>query len=248
MYNIERLYDLLAQLKRQHSNTKLVSELECTLNDLSVGVSIPSEKREKIYNLMERLQHSSNGELKDSSRKVMAKIRRERKVEAEEFYFGHDCGNIISHVNCIDFNYDIHKGRIEQGKSLYQWCKLIYASDGDVCLYNGKNCTIGNYFTNSIVSPHALGIARFYDLKHENGSFVATGQQVCCRFSFPFSCDCLISTAKGAADSWNVIHYSNGNIIPEENRGIWGHGGAIQLFIPLSNAQKVELAKIAEFV
>ena len=273
MYNIEDLNNLFDVLKRHSFDRNLISEINSVLNALSGGVSIPLVKREKLYCLLQRLQYYSNGDFKISCRKVMSKIRRERRLDAECFYLAHDPDK-IKHVDSIDFGQEIIKSRITPGKSLFQWCKMVINKDGEATLYNSKTlkkrtgiddsiitefnkisdrmfrhyCTIGNYFSGSIVSPSSLGIGPFFDIEYGNNHFAGTGQQVCCRFTFPFEVDCLISTARGAVDTWNVHHYSNGSIKSENNMGVWGNGGAVQYFLPLTNAQKVELAKIAEFI
>ena len=258
MYSIESLISIL---QSQAPTNKSIDEIEGALNRIATGVSIPNSKRTELYNLVMRLKHKSQWRIKEEASKVADKIRRERLNEARSFYMEHN--EDVNHVkSSIDPNHEVVTTLVNTGMVLYQWCKMIEDEDGDVVLYDSKKdiCTIGKYFSTSPVSPESLGFFRAFDVYNTNGIYEGTGQQVCCRFVLPFSAPCLVSNAKATFDNWNAHHHYAGmainkdenigeiKVTKEPYKGIWTNGGAMQVFIPLSDDQRKTLAKIAQFV
>ena len=238
--------------RRESFGKDMISDIERTLYDLLVGISIPPFQRERLYSVLSDLQHYADGELKESSSQLMAKIRRERCSDASGFYLKY-APKKKHHAKSIDFSREVCFGNVCEGMILYQWCKLFIGGDGVAKLYDKKTkkCSIGGYFTDSIISLQSLGAFPLYDL-YEDTEYVGTAQQVLCRFAIPprFQAPCLISYAKSGCDTWNILHYHDGTQFDNSYEGysLWTSGGNRQFFIPLNETQRYELAKVAEFV
>lgn len=258
MYSIESLISIL---KSGATSNNSLDEVDDILNRIAAGVSIPNSKRTVLYDLVMRLKHKSHWRIKEEATKVAEKIKRERLTEARSFYVEYN--EDVRHVeSSIDPNHEVVTTLVTPGTVLYQWCKMIETEDGEVTLYDSQKdiCTIGKYFSTTQVSPDSLGFFRAFDLHNTNGIFEGIAQQVCCRFVFQFSAPCLVSTAKGTFDNWNVHHHYDGTAINKEEtigdikinkepyKGIWAYGGAEQVFVPLSDEQRKELAQTAQFV
>lgn len=258
MYNIDSLVNLL---KQQTPCNDAIEDIEKVLNSIASGTSIPHSKREELYNIVMQLTRWG---IKEEASKVVEKIRRERLADAQQFYKSYNAP-VDQVQSSVDPNHEVEVTIAPKGLTLYQWCKMVIDNKGKATLFDkskeSKGTLIGNYFSIEIVSLPSLGAFRVYDLYNTNGTFVGTAQQVCCRFVLPFSAPCLVTCAKGAFDNWNAKHYHDGTLINEKEqkiggiqvekehyKGIWAHGGATQVFIPLTEAQKFELAKHAEFI
>ena len=259
MYNIESLVNLL---KQQTPCNDAIENIEKVLGSIASGTSIPHSKREELYNIVMQLKHKSRWGIKEEASKVVEKIRRERLADAQQFYKSYN-SPVDQVQSSVDPNHEVEVTIAQKGLTLYQWCKMVIDNKGKATLFDESKgiCMIGNYYSIEIVSLSSLGAFRDYDLYNTNGIFVGKAQQVCCRFVLPFSAPCLVTCAKGAFDNWNAKHYHDGTLINEKEqkiggikvekehyKGIWAHGGATQVFIPLTEAQRFELARHAEFI
>lgn len=256
MHNIESLISIL---QSQAPTNKSIDEIKEVLNRVSSGVSIPNSKRNDLFNVVMSLKRKSQWGIKDEARKVIERIKCDRLAEARLFYKeNNQDASVVD--SSIDPNHEVESSLVTPGMVLYQWCKLVEA-DGEVTLYDGKKniCTVGKYFSTSQVSPESLGIFRAFEVRNSNGQFEGIGQQVCCRFTFTFSVPCLVSTAKGTFDTWNVRHDNDGKALYEDEtvagikinkgyKGIWATGGAMQVFIPLRDDQRRTLALNAQIL
>ena len=225
---------------------RIAKEISDTLNNLSVGISIPYIYRTDLFRLMNNLRYRYDGYFREVAERVIEKIRRERLSDACAFYSRY---GVSTKEIAINPDYEVHADRIDAGEELFQWCRLFMIDGGtraDIYDEHNGKCSIGRYFSRERVSLESLGAMPFFDLTDSYGNFYGTASQVRFRFRFPFSVPCLLSTASPAVDSWNSRHYFDGTIINRDQfSGLWAPGGAKQYFIPLSETQKIELAKTA---
>ena len=207
-------------------------------------------------------------------RKLWNLVYRGREAIASSFYMTHK-GNTIG-ISGIDFKKDIAIVDLPIGTRLYQWCIMV-RSHGEDTLYDAATgiATVGEYFSLNKVPQEQLGINPYFDLyeaellqaannvnalkndtnkqkqeakaeSFKEKGYITISKRVCCQFVLPFSVKALVSMAKGTFDDWSVQRDSYGERI--EGSGLFAVGGKQQIFIPLSDFQKRQLAQIAVFV
>lgn len=195
-------------------------------------------------------------------RKLWNLVYRGREALASSFYTAHN--GDLGLIDCIDLKKDVTVVNLTIGTTLFQWCRFLIVN-GKETIYDPDSgfTTVGEYFSFNKVPQEQLGINPYFDLyevktqkafknldalkRNDNTygkKYYSIGKKICCQFVLPFSANALVSTAKGAFDTWSVQHDSNRSHIEAPWYAI---GGAKQVFIPLDTFQKKQLAETAMY-
>lgn len=250
-YNIQKLFELTKLLKTSNKDFYHFVEIKKTLYDISVGIGTDQRQRIILQRILSDLSKISEGSLSPDIRKVVERIRRDRRQIAELFYSAHNQRH--DSIRAINLDYEIEIIKLSRGKTLYQWCiplvdKNSVSKDGYFEFFQDKkgyNFCLGSFYSPNIVDIEMLGASALIDI-WDGDDYLGTGTRELYRFTLPFDADCLKSTAGSTYDTWSA--YRNWDGLKIEGQGFGCQGGALQYFIPLDKEKKKLLAKTGECI
>ena len=246
-FHLQQLSEAIDQYQNGGDAKANYDKIKQLVYTISQGISLTEAQREKLVRLMSRIHSDQSLKWTITSmleKKLFDKVRNDRRHIASAFYASN--GHNTAAVDAINLGHEVIVSKIVPGTTLYQWCKWVTDKNGK-SLFNPstKSYTIGNYFCDREVPLVELGAYPLFDLYHANGSYKGHGKQILCKFEFKFEVECLISTARRTIDTWNVRREEDGS--PRKSPGYRVGGGATQIFIPLTFAQKRLLAESVVF-
>ncbi len=232
MYKIYSLQSAIDAFKSGLPEYEALPLIEKALLDISSGISTTElERRNLLYSLNEIKNLSLSKKLEYALKRVIDKIKRDRKAIALGFYSSYNLKS--DSVDAIDFMGETSIIQLSPGTQLYQWCKRLPYPD-PFCYKDaeGYNIYIGDFFTPQVTSPESLGVSSLYEFKLPDGSWGTEMKKLYC-FELAHSVDCLKSTSGLIIDNWSIIHEEDGQMIDRNSfLGFWAHGGSIQYLIP----------------
>lgn len=251
--NIQRLNDLTKTLKSSNKSTDslLLLEIKNTLYDISVGIGTDQRQRIMLQRILRDLSNVSEGSLYSDIKRVIERIRRDRRQIAELFYSAHNQRQ--GSINAINLDYELEILKLSRGKTLYQWCiplvdKNSVSKDGYFEVFRDKkgyNFCLGSFYSPNIVDIEMLGASALIDIWNGD-EYLGTSTRELYRFTLPFDADCLKSIAGSAYDTWSAYRNWDGSKIGGQGFGC--QGGAVQYFMPLEKEKKKLLAETGECI
>ncbi len=249
--NIERLNDLTEKFKNSNRSTDSFLEIKNILYDISVGIGTDQRQRIMLQRILRDLTSISEGSLRLDIKRVVERIRRDRRQIAELFYSAHNQRQ--GSINAINLDYELEILKLSRGKTLYQWCiplvdKNSVSKDGYFEVFQDKkgyNFCLGSFYSPNIVDIEMLGASALIDIWNGD-EYLGTGTRELYRFTLPFEADCLKSTAGSAFDTWSAYRNWDGSKI--KGQGFGCQGGAVQYFMPLDKGKKKLLAETGECI
>lgn len=250
-YIIQRLDELTKSLKNSNKSSDSFVEIKKILYDISVGIGTDQRQRVMLQRILIDLSNISRGSLHSDIRRVLEKIRRDRRQIAELFYSAHNQSQ--GSINAINLDYELEILKLSRGKTLYQWCiplvdKKSVSKDGYFEVFQDKkgyNFCLGSFYSPNIVDIEMLGASALIDVWNGD-EYLGTSTRELYRFTLPFDSDCLKSIAGSAYDTWSA--YRNWNGLKMEGQGFGCQGGAVQYFMPLDKGKKKLLAETGECI
>lgn len=260
-YNIQRLDELTKTLKNSNKSIDSLVEIRNILYDISVGIGTDQRQRTMLQCILSDLSNLSGGYLRSNIRRVVERIRRDRRQIAESFYSAHNQSQ--GSINAIDLDNELETLRLPRGKTLYQWCiPLVDKYSPPKVVKDGKlvdegfevfqdkkgySICLGKFYSPSIIDIERLGASPLHDIWYGD-KYLGTGTRKLYRFVLPFDADCLKSTAGSAYDTWSAYINCDGSII--QGQGFGCQGGAVQYFMPLDDDKEKKrlLAKTGEWI
>lgn len=250
-YNIQKLDKLTKSVKISKYGTDYYVEIKNSLYDISVGNGTDQRQRIMLQRILSDLSNITDGSLSLYIRRVVERIRRDRRQIAELFYSSHNQRQ--GSISAIDFDYELEVLKLSKGTILYQWCiplidNYSVSKDGYFEVFQDKkgyNFCLGSFYSPNIVDIENLGASALVDI-WDGDEYLGTGTRVLYRFTLPFDVDCLKSVAGVAYDTWSAYRNWDGSRMV--GQGFECQGGAMQYFMPLDMGKKKLLAETGECI
>ena len=250
-YLIQRLDELIKTLKISNKSTDSFVEIKKILYDISVGIGTDQRQRIMLQRILSDLSSVSEGSLCSDIKRVVERMRRDRRQIAELFYSAHNQNQ--GSINAINLDFELEALKLSKGKTLYQWCiplvdKNSVSKDGYFEVFQDKkgyNIGLGSFYSPNIVDIEMLGASALFDVWNGD-EYLGTSTRELYRFTLPFNADCLKSIAGCAYDTWSA--YRNWDGSKMEGQGFGCQGGAVQYLMPLDKGKKKLLAETGECI